>query len=302
MTANPSPTAAPTETTATQTFLEELMLFRPAVQPAVTWLIAHGFDPNATLAAVAGRLKKRQRHLPPNLRCRYYEVVLLNEFVSHWVRHNRGAKVKDWIEDGVVKDADKIEEELKPFQTVTMLICDENAFTKHVNKLFREAEARRCNLEYGTGIGFDGYVVTNTLTLANRLLVNFNPNLPNATRGATRYLIKTALSCYLKHRTTEPNYASTGMLKYLQTTKAKRRHVVAYKLVNCPMDLTLKERFWLREKYGWTRLNGRMMVKSVADLMGYKNPQALSRQLNKMRGWAKDDVMLDAIEREGGAS
>lgn len=280
------------------TFLGELCHHRPELSEISAWLHRDGFDPEPLLAAVSARLQRRGRHLPEKQRHEYYASVLLNEFLTRWVRRNSGSRVQDWIVDNEIIDEDAVDKQLRPFELALVLLCDAGAFKKQVPKLIRESEAKRSYIHYGDGDGFAGYVAGTTWLLANRMLRNFNPARRNASRCAINYLLKTAMSCYLKHRSEDPDYATSGMLGYLKRSRIDRRNVVAYKLVYCPTHLSFEERRWLREAFSWTDLTQRMRVSDAAHLLGYKNAAALSRKLYKMRGWAKFDVMADAVAGE----
>lgn len=277
------------------TLLEGLKRRREDLGPIFEWLHKHDFDPAPTLAAVAAKLLKRRHHLPKTARDEYFAAVILNEFLTRWVRHNKGHRIQDWIKDKEVIDETAVDEELRPFEYAVMLLCDEGAFKKQVPKLVRESEAKRGYIDYGSGDGFAGYAAGHSLTLANRMLVNFDPKRQYASRCAVNYLLKSAMSCYLKHRAEDPNYGSAGMIGYLKASKVDRRNVVAYKLAYCPMHLTFEERAWLRDTHHCTDVNRRWMVKDVAALLKYPTPATLSRKLYRMREWAKHDVMADAV-------
>ena len=135
-----------------KTFLAELVTRRPELMSVVGWLKAHDANPEPMLAGASAKLSKRERHLPQPQRDKYFAVVLFNEFLTRWVRHNRGKTVSNWIQDHETIDQDGYENELKPFELVVTLLCDADAFKKEVPKLIRESEAKRINFITATAM------------------------------------------------------------------------------------------------------------------------------------------------------
>lgn len=271
-------------------FLRPLWSTGPGVGAAASWLSCNGIDPGSVLAAITQRLKDRGRLLPKDKLVAYHRRVLFDEFIAHWVKKNKRSSIRDWFENGEVKDEAKVKAEFEPFEAVVLDLCTAAAFEREVRKLVNVAEAQRTGTSFGDGLSFEGFCHLSSWTLANRLLANFEPDRRARNGSSVRYLLKTATGCFLNRCNGQKDYASAGMIGYLADSKVRWRNAVAYKLAYCPLRLTYDEKAWLRRVHGLEPTGRRWKIKEIAQRLGYASAGALSRKFYRMRKWRENGL------------
>ena len=210
MKTSPLTTPHPTSRLSEHAFLKPLWSTGPGVSAAAFWLSCNGIDPGSVLAAITQRLKDRGRLLPKDKLVAYHRRVLFDEFITHWVEKNKRSSIRDWFENGEVKDEAKVKAEFEPFEAVVLDLCTAAAFEREVRKLVNVAEARRTGTSFGDGLSFEGFCHLSSWTLANRLLVNFEPDRRARNGSSVRYLLRTATGCFLNRCNGQKDYASAG--------------------------------------------------------------------------------------------
>lgn len=254
------------------------------VTPAIEWLQKNGADPQAMVTGALADLRRRGRSLPHKTRLLYAERVLCGQFFARWAAKHRDRALEKLFDDESFK-----EKELRPFELALIAVGDEKAFDKLTPRFARKKMVENVGLSLGTADEFTSYVANHTRQFATLFLKNFDSTSVGAARNAVRYLQMTAVNWYLVRRTRPIRTDSPNLEAYLDRARINRRSVLAVKLAYLPALLTSVERAVIRDEYGFSGgLGPRMAIQDIAELLGYKNPAALSRKLYKIRKWCRN--------------
>lgn len=264
---------------------------QPELGPAVNWLQKNGVNPNAIVADVLDGLIKRGRHLPGEVRRRYAAKVMAGHFFARWAEKHKATTVR-----ALQENAQKNQDEVRPFQMALIAVGSERAFKRVIPRLARTSH---CGGAIGNADDFSCFVMINAAVLAHRFLKNFDSTVFNAPAKSLNYLEVTAVSHYLHSRSREAR-DDEGLAGHLaRSSKLGTRAKLAAKLAYLPSLLTKPERDALRVYFG---IKGsfakRMRVKDVAATLKYPSAATLSRKLYRVREWAENERARRAARDE----
>lgn len=248
---------------------EKLRLFQ-------SWLEDRGVDVDQALERALG-----DRNLPTRNRRALRQAVVLGLYLSRAARELRRV---DWE-----NEQDSAEGRL--FQLAVLLV-NEGAFEKRVPSMCSLRRDQFGN-EKGDAESFAGYVTDACPDLSRRFLEAFKPERQDADFVSIKYLQVLSVSRFLTRVAILGNRVNQdGVLGFLRRSRRVRpRTKLAYKLVYFPLSLNKKERETIEREYGWKpHPYERQQVQIVAEKLGFKNANALSRKLYKVRAFAEREA------------
>lgn len=267
----------------------------PMLESPAAWLCRNGGDPMRSVNDALTRLEASGRFLPPPSRDKYAAKVILGEFFVKWIEKHQGKHTLKQLK----AEQELIRDELEPYLHAIIAAADERAFERVRPRMARSSMLEQAGLTTGTADDFTGFVADRVEMLGEIMLSNFDASKAHRPdQAAVSYLCVTAVSSFLARRT-KPIRSDAGDLRaYLDySRKLSERSKLAFKLAYLPALLTPVEKDILSREYGFEgSFTFLEPIQDIAYLLGYKNPDALSRKLYRIRQWSKSSH----YSREGG--